>query len=97
MHALPGRWIMERVAHAIFAIAIEAEPEGKDIVKELAAGFGAAFKMFGDDKAFEQAGKSIGAAFTSEANAPVLAKAIKEDPKTAVPKSLALLRKAFAA
>jgi hypothetical protein len=67
----------------IVAIAIEASPEGKDIVKELAAGFGAAFKMFGDDKAFEQAGKSMGATFTSEVNAPILSKAIKEDPKTA--------------
>ena len=67
----------------VVEIAIEASPEGKDIIKVLADGFGAAFKMFGDDKAFEQAGKNIGATFTSEANAPVLAKAIKEEPKTA--------------
>lgn len=67
----------------VVEIAIESSPEGKDIVKVLAEGFGATFKMFGGDKAFEQAGKNMGAAFTSEANAAVLAKAIKEEPKTA--------------
>lgn len=67
----------------IVEIAIEASPEGKDIIKLLADGFGATFKMFGNDKSFEQAGKNIGAAFTSEANAPAMVNAIKEDPKTA--------------
>jgi hypothetical protein len=84
--AIAGAYANSVKASQLVEAAIETEPEGDKIIGSLAAGFGGAFKLCAPDKkdkTFEPVGVKIGAAFKSGAKPAVLAKAIKEDPKTA--------------